>query len=437
MKANYDENLLLGYVENDLSDDDRATVEQWIRQDARLASLLKAMADDRTAMRDLPEPAAPPWLMDDVDRGLERTMLIDASAIDIDTSNIEQQYNVRRIFVGLAAAASILIAGGVVIWSVIGPNNDRVAFEPHHDEVAMTERGVEDEGAIEDDSTPTITISKGAGTGRSPEPSTELVGKTGPTTQANVALKPGPGKAGPTVADGQAVQDGHESNGLAQLILPANPADEPVSIVVQTRDVSRSMEQLSFVAKNIDRALVEPYDYNGDPWPYAPEDNGTATNPAPAENAAETATQGQQALADATQQAAQPGKQQAGIMAHRTAYTYNLILPADQLDKAVDLLANGSTGTKIEYQDVNLNRFGEARRYESLANARRNWPRQTPDYADILRQQLPLEQAEDAQAIAEQVIVPVIIEHQAEAEVQQVQQDAQVEQVEPQDANND
>lgn len=435
MNANYDENLLLGYVENDLSDDDRATVEKWMRQDARLASLLKAMADDRNALRDMPEPAAPPWLMDDVDRGLERTMLIDASATDIDTSNIEQQYNARRIFVGLAAAASILIAAGVVIWSVIGPNNERVAFQPHRDEVAMDEGSADTDDTMDDvDAAPPITISKGAGRNDgSPEPATEPIGKVGPSTASNEFVPPGASKAGPVTTVQQRSQTANQGAALEQLVLPNDPADEPVSIVVQTRDVDRSVEQLSFVAKNIDRALVEPYDYNGDPWPYAPEDAQAAPN-----QVADATVQQQQPQATAAPgQQTQQRFQQTGIMAHRTAYTYNLILPADQLDKAVDLLANGSTGTKIEYQDVNLNRFGEARRYESLANARRNWPRQTPDYGDILRQQLPLEPTGQAEKAAEQVIVPVIIEHQAEAEVQQVQQDAQIEQVEQDNANTD
>ena len=412
MNANYDENLLLGYVENELSDSDRATVERWMRDDPRLASLLKAMSNDRQAVRDFPEPAAPPWLMDDVDRGLERTMLIEAPVDDISTLDIEQQHNTRRIFFGLAAAASVLIAGGVVAWSVIGPNNERVAFHPHRDrnEVAMDTRSDDvepDPGEV--DTTPTVVVGKDA----------EVMGKSSPPSVSDdpindaVSLESDlpPSKAGPIAGASQRNQTISRAEALEQLTVDNAANAEPVSIVVQTRDVNRSFEQLNFVANKIDRALIEPYDYNGDPWPYAPNDDTPTPNQVA--EVARQAAQVQQELADAVQQTSQqPQVFNAGIMAHRTSYTFNLILPADQVDNAVNLLANSETGAKIDYQDVNLNKFGQAKRYESLANARRNWPRQMPDYGDILRQQLPLQPADEAEPSAEQVVIPVIIEAQ-------------------------
>ena len=55
MVEGYDEQLLLGYVENDLNDAERQYVQRWLNKDPQLAEMLQQMIDDRQAVVALPQ----------------------------------------------------------------------------------------------------------------------------------------------------------------------------------------------------------------------------------------------------------------------------------------------------------------------------------------------------------------------------------------------
>ncbi|QNN24295.1 hypothetical protein HED60_19125 [Planctomycetales bacterium ZRK34] len=122
----YDENLLLGYVEGELTADETARVEAWAAEDTRLAGLLASMQADRKALAAMPDPPTPEWLMDEVDRQLERAMLVDMGPQQFADTSIAQRHIMRRIVLGTAVAAMLMVVAGVVISSLTG-----VSESPH------------------------------------------------------------------------------------------------------------------------------------------------------------------------------------------------------------------------------------------------------------------------------------------------------------------
>jgi len=116
----YDENLLLAYVEGDITDEQLARVRQWTADDPKLAALLRQMASDRASLAAMPDPPTPDWLMDEVDRQLERSMLVDVGPREFADTAIAQRHVMRRIVLGTALAAMLLIVAAVVISSLTG-----------------------------------------------------------------------------------------------------------------------------------------------------------------------------------------------------------------------------------------------------------------------------------------------------------------------------
>jgi len=493
MNRDYDESMLLGYVEDELSADQRVKVEQWMADDPRLAALLRGMADDRAAMRELPEPTPPDWVIDDVDRGLERTMLLDSPVTEINGDDPEQRHTVRRVAFGLVAAASVLLAAGVVIWSVTGPNIEPVTLDR---EVAMDDPAAPPESpepaadADHLDALNGVTMKGDGGTGD--------IDSSGRGTAAEDPAPTGAAGQAAEFASKQRRANGSiESFEVADAALAepalAEPADAGVStddklvVVMQTRDVARSVRQINFVIDNITEAQVEPLDETSNEillrdrrvggvggMKVAPAaeaeaeaeaesdvegqvsaDAGAGAD-APAGKAGEARAElAQQAPAEPAQDDSDDRRQQAQRLGRdmneltaaqvesptatavpgRQRYAYNLFVPADQVDKAVELLkkdgkrgVDGAEEVVSTFQRVELNRgLPEAYREQvgwrfddaepdadAYANARRNWPRRAPDYGDILRQQLPLETREVAEQRRrpDQIMIPVIIETQ-------------------------
>lgn len=130
MAEQYDENLLLGYVEDDLDATERARVERMAEEDPRLAQLLRHMVEDRRAMRGVRAPAPPEWVMEEVDRRLERSMLLEQEMPEAPASRAEPGHVVGRIGVFASVAALLLLAGGVIVVSLMGLGGERLAFDP-------------------------------------------------------------------------------------------------------------------------------------------------------------------------------------------------------------------------------------------------------------------------------------------------------------------
>lgn len=115
----YDQNLLLGYVEGDLSPADAARVEKLLADDPRLRTLLEAMRCDRQALRAMPPEAVPAGLMEQITLRLERRMLLDEPTPVEQTRRDRQTFRLHRTLIYSGLAAMILISAGVVLSTLM------------------------------------------------------------------------------------------------------------------------------------------------------------------------------------------------------------------------------------------------------------------------------------------------------------------------------
>lgn len=76
MLQRYDPTLILGYVEGDLSPQDRSRLELILTAEPRLRALVETMAEDRTRLRQLPFENPPPDLAEQAIQSSEREMLL-------------------------------------------------------------------------------------------------------------------------------------------------------------------------------------------------------------------------------------------------------------------------------------------------------------------------------------------------------------------------
>lgn len=76
MSDRYDQDILLDYIEGELSPEQRAAFEQQLAGDEALRRLVERLQADRAALRSLPSEAPPRDLLDDATHQLEREMLL-------------------------------------------------------------------------------------------------------------------------------------------------------------------------------------------------------------------------------------------------------------------------------------------------------------------------------------------------------------------------
>ena len=105
----HDPEVLLAYVEGELTGDEAATVERALRDDGALRSLVEAMRADRAALRAWPDEEAPAGLTDDAVQHLERGSLLgDASGRE--RGGRRWRIGPTLVYSGLAAALALAAA---------------------------------------------------------------------------------------------------------------------------------------------------------------------------------------------------------------------------------------------------------------------------------------------------------------------------------------
>ncbi|MHB1155294.1 MAG: anti-sigma factor family protein [Phycisphaerales bacterium] len=435
----YDENLLLGYVEGDLTDAERAKVEQWIAGDPRLEGLLRGLIADRQALRDLPHPEAPAWVLDDVDRRLERSMLLQAGAGDHEQVIVRQRHAARRWSIGLSMAATVLLAAGVVIWSITGMDHQKVRFE-----VARSDTNKS--AAPAPGSAVAVDIDKRR------DVADGMASKSGGDAERGLMMKSAPSpiltqkqEAAESIND--MVTDDAEQRMLPSAMTgkakaDAEDADRSIEIVVQTRDVAGTLAQLNEVAGDIPHAkLIAELPMNGvalSMEELEKRSGATLRQNAPAAAAPAAPAQersatgrlvGASVMNDQLANAA-PAAATTPMPAPGQPFTYNyqLVIPADQLRNVLDRL--GAAPFNTAAQNVAFRRQTQAAQRPLEHRNAAYWPSRSPDYAAILREQLPQSpppvvvtkpadtesqtamRGDAAQARANQstVIVPIVIE---------------------------
>jgi hypothetical protein len=119
MLDKYDHNLLLGYVEGELTPAEQARVEAMLAGDERLATLLRSMVADREALRTLTPEAVPGDLMEAVNLRLERQMLLDEPTPLEETVRTHKTFRLHRALIYSGLAAMVLISAGVVVQTLV------------------------------------------------------------------------------------------------------------------------------------------------------------------------------------------------------------------------------------------------------------------------------------------------------------------------------
>ncbi len=389
MADRYDQTVLLAYVEGELSDDQRERVERWMAADPRLRVLLDAMVADRAALRSLPEPAAPAWVMDEVDADLERRMLLDDTPIDAPNAAGEKHHVIGRVGLALGVAAMVLIAGGVVFWSIVGLNQNRVEYRP----VATNQTPAPADAPEDDDAPAAEQAPRIAGAEIDPDAAATDTPRAQPPAEAAPADDPVATEAAP---DNDPVyrEDPDATPHIVWQVtgVQRRGNEQRFVIRVKTRDVDRSVEQIGSVARSIPDARLRP---TVKPVvPSADEDPG-------------------QVLAEH-----HGGANTTAAAADDPPMQYELEVPPDQLERVVKMLRDEPVDA---YHDVALEQHGDD---EALATAigpdlRRNWPSFAPDYRSILRQQVPLSLADadrregegpEPSPAVHAVVVPIVIE---------------------------
>lgn len=440
MREQYDENLLIGYVEDELSGDERTRVQRWLDADPGLRRLIEGMVADRAALRRLPEPAAPEGLLDEVDAGLEREMLLGGDRDD-ESIVVEEKRSVLRRIGAVAALAAMLLIGVVTI----GPSLLELYPKPveDHREVAVDTTG---RGADPLPPAPVVVGKSGAapapGEGVSlggldrasidptrpgpspPDEQSPLAGADDGDAETMDAEPPVPEQGRAIVAKGvapisdeladAAAQVAAESVQVEQAVAPVN---EVVMLRVNTRDFERSINQLAVVKQNIDRAEVKadvasPADAPRDDQAAEPMPSKLVGAHARRSNAESSAQPRPTVAADAAAapsaaQAADPGAAQAGppaavelkqlaqdrrreVAVRRERF--RLAVPRDQVERAIELLEDAPNA---DYQDVVVSRVQAPP--DATPRNSTNWPRFRADYGGILREQLALSRMPEAQ----------------------------------------
>jgi hypothetical protein len=123
MNQRYDQDNILGYVEGDLSDDQRAAFEAMLEDDHELRQLVSQMKLDRQALRSLGKQSAPVGLLDQVIQSHERAALLGdpAAPEPLALSVPVNRWKFRRVLAYGSVAAVLLLSFGLVVQTLIPP----------------------------------------------------------------------------------------------------------------------------------------------------------------------------------------------------------------------------------------------------------------------------------------------------------------------------
>lgn len=119
MATRYDENLILGYVEGELSSADRVKLEAQLAADPSLAQLVHGLISDRAALRALQREAPPADLVEDVLGKVERGMLLgEADTMPYSEPAHVRRFRLSRVLAYSGLAAMLAVSGGLLTYSL-------------------------------------------------------------------------------------------------------------------------------------------------------------------------------------------------------------------------------------------------------------------------------------------------------------------------------
>ena len=214
MAERYDEELFLGYLEDDLTQEQRDRFERELTADPRLFSLVNQMRKDRAALRDLEPQRAPPELMEPVNQRLEREMLLGKVASPEMGSIRTRRFTLGRVTAISALAAMVLVCASIAAMIYYNTTSlwrteeslRTMAFdstERHDDGIGAPADRLTLRGSDEADEATSPTAAATAMAAHEP-PAPTMADSAAPTAGADAALSEGDaaGPRSPEVADG-------------------------------------------------------------------------------------------------------------------------------------------------------------------------------------------------------------------------------------------
>lgn len=117
MSDRYDQDTILGYVEGELDDDQRASFESVIAQDHELRNLVAQMKLDRQALRSLGSKPAPIGMVDQVIQAQERAALLGEPEVPEPLPMVlpVSRIKLHRVLAYAGIAAVLLLSAAIVI----------------------------------------------------------------------------------------------------------------------------------------------------------------------------------------------------------------------------------------------------------------------------------------------------------------------------------
>jgi len=122
MMKRYDEQMFLGYIEDDLASDQRDQFESLMAQDPKLKRLVAQILEDRRLLHRLPAESPPHDLLEQVNQRLERNMLLDTPAPELNPAGPSHRFRMGRLITYTSLAAMVLICTAVVIHTLTDHN---------------------------------------------------------------------------------------------------------------------------------------------------------------------------------------------------------------------------------------------------------------------------------------------------------------------------
>ena len=118
MTVNYDEELILGYVEGELTTDQETAFRRMLAQDPRLRQLVDGLASDREQLRKLPPDPSPDDLFERVTAVMERDMLLEPTHTQRVAVRSMRSHHNRRLLAYGSLAAMLLLSALLVVYTL-------------------------------------------------------------------------------------------------------------------------------------------------------------------------------------------------------------------------------------------------------------------------------------------------------------------------------
>lgn len=234
MLDRYDHNLILDYIEGDLSPSERAGFEQLLVQDRELQVLVDAMIADRQLLREMPLEQAPRDVMERVQQRMERNMLLDAVPLHAEDMAVRRRFRIGRL-IAYGSLAAMLLVSALLMYRTLAPWNGQTPIEQLAMHNAEVEKELADRGAVRNGAAGRSESLAAASTADTVAKAADTAADTPPADVPSLA-KAVEGAGARAVSDAPAklaeMSPSPEARALAKADQPDDPVPLPQSLAI-------------------------------------------------------------------------------------------------------------------------------------------------------------------------------------------------------------